>query len=59
MSIEEEFEKALQKFEEDFANGTVSKDQFDKLEIWQQLLQAKGEAEREHDAKDVNNPRRN
>ena len=59
MSIQEEFERALQKFEEDFANGTVSKDQFDKLEIWQQLLQAKGEAEREHDAKDVNNPRRN
>jgi len=59
MSIEEEFEKALQKFEEDFANGTVSKEQFDKLEIWQQLLQAKGEAEREHDAKDINKPRRN
>ena len=59
MSIQEEFDKALKKFEQDFENGTVSKDQFDKLEIWQQLLQAKGEAEREHDAKDVNNPRRN
>ena len=59
MTIQQEFDKALKKFEEDFANGTVSKDQFDKLEVWHQLLQAKSEAEREHDAKDVNNPRRN
>jgi|TARA_R100000455_G_C6191497_1_gene65565 hypothetical protein len=59
MSIEEEFEKALQKFERDFAQGKASKADFDRLDVWQQLLQAKGEAEREHDAKDVNNPRRN
>ena len=44
MTIQQEFDKALKKFEEDFANGTVSKDQFDKLEVWQQLLQAKSEA---------------
>ena len=53
MSIQEEFDKALKKFEQDFEKGTVSKDQFDKLEIWQQLLNAKGEAQRERDAKDV------
>jgi hypothetical protein len=52
MSIEEEFER-------DFAQGKASKADFDRLDVWQQLLQAKGEAEREHDAKDVNNPRRN
>ena len=53
MMIQQEFDKALKKFEQDFEKGTVSKDQFDKLEIWQQLLQAKGEAERERDAKDI------
>ena len=53
MSIQEEFDKALKKFEQDFEKGTVSKDQFDKLEIWQQLLDAKSEAQRERDAKDV------
>lgn len=53
MTIQQEFDKALKKFEQDFEKGTVSKDQFDKLEIWQQLLQAKSEAEREQDAKDV------
>jgi len=53
MTIQQEFDKALKKFEQDFEKGTVSKDQFDKLEIWQQLLNAKGEAQRERDAKDV------
>ena len=53
MTIQQEFDKALKKFEQDFENGTVSKDQFDKLEIWQQLLQAKADAERERDAKDI------
>ena len=53
MTIQEEFDKALKKFEQDFEKGAVSKDQFDKLEIWQQLLQAKGDAARERDAKDV------
>ena len=53
MTIQEEFDKALKKFQQDFEKGAVSKDQFDKLEIWQQLLQAKGDAERERDAKDV------
>jgi|TARA_B100000900_G_C20596462_1_gene723640 hypothetical protein len=53
MTIQQEFDKALKKFEQDFEKGTVSKDQFDKLEIWQQLLDAKGEAQREQDAKDV------
>ena len=53
MTIQQEFDKALKKFEQDFEKGAVSKDQFDKLEIWQQLLQAKGDAERERDAKDV------
>jgi len=53
MTIQQEFDKALKKFEEDFANGTVSKDQFDKLEIWQQLLHAKSDAERENNAKDI------
>ena len=53
MTIQKEFDKALKKFEQDFEKGTVSKDQFDKLEIWQQLLDAKGEAQRERDAKDV------
>ena len=38
MTIQEEFDKALKKFEQDFEKGAVSKDQFDKLEIWQQLL---------------------
>ena len=28
MSIQEEFDKALKKFEQDFEKGTVSKDQF-------------------------------
>ena len=51
MTIQQEFDKALKKFEQDFEKGTVSKDQFDKLEIWQQLLQAKGEAEREQACK--------
>ena len=53
MTIQQEFDKALKKFEQGFEKGTVSKDQFDKLEIWQQLLNAKGEAQRERDAKDV------
>ena len=53
MTIQQEFDKALKKFEQDFENGTVSKDQFDKLEVWQQLLQAKSEAERENNAKDI------
>ena len=53
MTIQQELDKDLKKFQQDFEKGTVSKDQFDKLEIWQQLLQAKGEAERERDAKDV------
>ena len=53
MTIQQEFDKALKKFEQDFEKGTVSKDQFDKLEIWQQLLQAKSDAQREQDAKDV------
>ena len=57
MTIQQEFDKALKKFEQDFEKGTVSKDQLaiqlDKLEIWQQLLQAKGDAERERDAKDI------
>ena len=53
MTIQQEFDKALKKFEQDFEKGTVSKDQFDKLEIWQQLLDAKSEAQRERDAKDV------
>lgn len=53
MTIQQEFDKALKKFEQDFEKGTVSKDQFDKLEIWQQLLEAKGNAQRERDAKDV------
>ena len=53
MSIQEEFDKALKKFEQDFEKGTVSKDQFDKLEIWQQLLHVKSEAERENNAKDI------
>jgi len=53
MTIQQEFDKALKKFEQDFEKGTVSKDQFDKLEIWQQLLNAKGEAQRERDAKDI------
>jgi len=53
MTIQQDFDKALKKFEQDFKKGTVSKDQFDKLEIWQQLLDAKGEAQRERDAKDV------
>lgn len=53
MTIQKEFDKALKKFKQDFEKGTVSKDQFDKLEIWQQLLNAKGEAQRERDAKDV------
>tara|TARA_R100001440_G_scaffold57610_1_gene77457 strand:+ start:1279 stop:1452 length:174 start_codon:yes stop_codon:yes gene_type:complete len=53
MTIQQEFDKALKKFERDFEKGAVSKDQFDKLEVWQQLLDAKGEAQREQDAKDV------
>jgi len=53
MTIQQEFDKALKKFEQDFENGTVSKDQFDKLEIWQQLLHAKSDAERENNAKDI------
>lgn len=57
MTIQQEFDKALKKFEQDFEKGTVSKDQLaiqlDKLEIWQQLLQAKADAERERDAKDI------
>ncbi len=53
MTIQQELDKALKKFERDFENGTVSKDQFNKLEIWQKLLQAKSEAEQEHNAKDI------
>jgi len=53
MTIQQEFDKALKKFEQDFEKGTVSKDQFDKLEIWQQLLQAKADAQREQDAKEI------
>ena len=53
MTIQQEFDKALKRFEQDFEKGTVSKDQFDKLEIWQQLLDVKSEAQRERDAKDT------
>lgn len=57
MTIQEEFDKALNKFERDFEKGTVSKHQLaiqlDKLEIWQQLLNAKIEAQREADAKQI------
>ena len=53
MNLQETFDKALKKFEQDFEKGTVSKDQFDKLEIWQQLLQAKADAQREQDAKEI------
>tara|TARA_A100000171_G_C2029822_1_gene95275 strand:+ start:176 stop:352 length:177 start_codon:yes stop_codon:yes gene_type:complete len=51
--IQEEFDKALKKFERDFSQGKASKADFDRLDVWQQLLQAKGEAEREHNAKDI------
>ena len=51
--IRDEFEKALRRFEEDFEKGKATKDQFDKLDVWQQLLNAKIEAQREADAKQI------
>jgi crotonobetainyl-CoA:carnitine CoA-transferase CaiB-like acyl-CoA transferase len=51
--IRDEFEKALRRFEQDFQKGTATKEQFDKLDVWQQLLNAKAEAEREIDAKQI------
>ncbi|MAL42679.1 hypothetical protein [Hyphomonas sp.] len=51
--IRDEFEKALRQFEQDFQKGTATKEQFDKLDVWQQLLNAKAEAEREIDAKQI------
>lgn len=51
--IRDEFEKALRRFEEDFEKGKATKDQFDKLDVWQQLLNAKVEAQREVDAKQI------
>ena len=52
--IRKEFEKALRRFEQDFQKGTATKDQFNKLDVWQQLLNAKIDAQREADAKQIN-----
>jgi len=52
--IRDEFEKALNRFEQDFNAGKATKEQFDKLGVWQQLLNAKVDAQREADAKQIN-----
>lgn len=52
--IRDEFEKALNRFEQDFKAGKATKEQFDKLGVWQQLLNAKVDAQREADAKQIN-----
>ena len=51
--IREEFEKALEDFEEDFQKGKVTKSQFDRLDMWHQLLEAKVDAERVQNAKEI------
>tara|TARA_R110001592_G_C13122902_1_gene745929 strand:- start:324 stop:623 length:300 start_codon:yes stop_codon:yes gene_type:complete len=51
--IREEFEKALNRFEQDFKLGKATKEQFDKLGVWQQLLNAKVDAQREVNAREI------
>lgn len=51
--MEEEFSKALKKLEEGYNKDSVSRSDLVKFEVWNELLKAKIEAERERDAKKI------
>jgi len=49
-SIQQQFDRLFQKIEKDFEQDKVSRADLEKLHVWQALLDAQLEAEREKDA---------
>ena len=49
-SIQQEFDRLFKKIEKDFEQDKVSRADLEKLHVWQALLDAQLEAEREKDA---------
>ena len=49
-SIQQQFDRLFQKIEKDFEQDKVSPADLEKLHVWQALLDAQLEAEREKDA---------
>jgi len=49
-NIQQQFDRLFQKIEKDFEQDKVSRADLEKLHVWQALLDAQLEAEREKDA---------